>query len=185
MPVLFCCAFGGYLARNTFRAHLHSAVFQAWLASEPRAQAFKTSQSACCKRFGCRILSCGKVQMLSFSTASEPVEMLVATVQQKVYQCVEAVSLSLVSVQMPGPLCCAFGGYLARNTFRAHLRSAVFQAWLASEPRVQAFKTSQSACCKRVKYRILSYCKVQMLSFSTASEPVEILVEASQWKVFQ
>ena len=38
--------------------------------------------------------------MLLFSAASEPVEMLVATVQQKVYQCVEAVSLSLVSVQM-------------------------------------------------------------------------------------
>ena len=38
--------------------------------------------------------------MLLFSAASEPMEMLVATVQQKVYQCVEAVSLSLVSVQM-------------------------------------------------------------------------------------
>ena len=39
--------------------------------------------------------------MLPFITAaSEPVEMLVATVQQKVYQCVEAVSLSLVPVQM-------------------------------------------------------------------------------------
>ena len=105
--------------------------------------------------------------------------------QQKVYQCVEAVSLSLVSVQMPGLFCCAFGGYPARNTFRAHLHSAVFQARLASEPRAQAFNTSQSVCCKRVKYRILSYCKVQMLPFSTASEPVEMLVATVQQKVYQ
>ena len=98
-------------ARSASRVHLHSAVFQAWLASEPRVQVFKTSQSACCKRVKYRILSYCKVQMFSFSTASEPVEMFVATVQQKVYQCVEAVSLSLVPVQMPGLFCCAFGGY--------------------------------------------------------------------------
>ena len=49
--------------------------------------------------------------MLPFTAESEPVEMLVETLQRKVYQCVEAVSLSLVSVQMPGLFCCVFGGY--------------------------------------------------------------------------
>ena len=53
--------------------------------------------------------------MLPFITASEPVEMLVETVQRKVSQCVVVVFLSLVPVQMPGLFCCAFGGYPSRK----------------------------------------------------------------------
>ena len=42
--------------QSASRAYLHSAVFQAWLASEPRAQLLKVLQCICCERFGCRIL---------------------------------------------------------------------------------------------------------------------------------
>ena len=98
-------------ARSASSAHLRSAMFQARLGSEPRVQFQKILQCVCCKRVKRQILCLRRVQMLLFAAASEPMEMLVATVQQKVYQCVEAVSLSLVSVQMPGLFCCAFGGY--------------------------------------------------------------------------
>ena len=98
-------------ARSTSRARLHSAAFQPRHGSEQRAQLLKVLQRVCCERFGCRILPCFKVQMLSFSTASEPVEVLAETVQRKVSQCVVVVCLSFFPVQMPGLFCCAFGGY--------------------------------------------------------------------------
>ena len=60
----------------------------------------KILQRICCEWVGCRILPCGKVQMLSFSTASEPVNVLVETLQWKVSQCVVAVCLNFFSVQM-------------------------------------------------------------------------------------
>ena len=69
---------------------------------------------------------------------------------------------------------------LAISTSRAHLYSAAFQPMLGSEPRVQSLKVLQRVCCEMVGCRILPFCKVQMLSFSTASEPREMLDEASQ-----
>ena len=67
-------------ARSASRAHLHSAAFQPRQGSEPRAQSLKILQCVCCERFGCQILSCGKVQMLPFTAASEPGEILVESV---------------------------------------------------------------------------------------------------------
>ena len=66
-------------ARNTSRVYLHSAVFQTRLGSEPRVQLLKILQRVCCELIECRILPCSKVQMLPFSTASEPGKMLVET----------------------------------------------------------------------------------------------------------
>ena len=68
-------------ARSASSAHLHSVVFQTQLGSEPQAQLSKVLQHVCCERFGCLILPCCKVQMLSFSAASEPVGMLAESVQ--------------------------------------------------------------------------------------------------------
>ena len=103
-------SFWNTLARSASRAYLHSAAFQPMLGSEPRVQSLKVLQCACCEWVGCRILSCGKVQMLSFSTASEPVEMLAETLQWKVSQCVAADFLGFAPVQMPVLFCCVFGG---------------------------------------------------------------------------
>ena len=88
-------------ARSASRAHLHSAAFQPRQGSEPRVQSLKILQCVCCEWVGCRILPCGKVQILPFSTASEPVEMLAETLQWKVPQCVAVVFLGFVAVQMP------------------------------------------------------------------------------------
>ena len=74
-----CCSaspFVDALAISTSMAHLHSAVFQTRLGSEPRVQLLKVPQCVCCERVGCRILPCRKVQMLPFSAASEPRGML-------------------------------------------------------------------------------------------------------------
>ena len=50
------------------------------------------------------------VQMLPFSTASEPGEMLAEASQWKVPQCVAVIFLGFVAVQMHVLFCCAFGG---------------------------------------------------------------------------
>ena len=75
-------------ARSTSRARLHSAAFQPCHGSEPRAQLLKVLQRVCCERFGCRILLRFKVQILPFTAASEPGEILVEAVQQKMSQLV-------------------------------------------------------------------------------------------------
>ena len=49
--------------------------------------------------------------MLSFSTASEPVNVLVETLQRKVSQCVAVDFSSFAPVQMHVLSCCVFGGY--------------------------------------------------------------------------
>ena len=54
----------------------------------------------------------------------------------------------------------------AGSVSSAHLHSAMFQDWLASEPRVQALKILQHACCEWVGCRILPFCTVQMLEFT-------------------
>ena len=122
-------------ARSASRAYLHSAAFQTRLGSEPRGQLLKILQYACCEWVDCRILSCGKVQMLPFSTASEPEEMLVEASQWKVFQCVAVNFLGLVPVQMLGPFCCAFGGYPCQKCLQGALHSAAFQIRQGSEPR--------------------------------------------------
>ena len=53
--------------------------------------------------------------MLPFTAASEPGNVLSETVQWKVSQCVAAVCLSLVPVQMTGLFCFVFGGYPCRK----------------------------------------------------------------------
>ena len=73
----------------------------------------------------------------------------------------------------------------AGSTFRAYLHSVAFQPRQGSEPRVQLLKVLQCVCCELVDCRILPFCMVQMLLFSTASEPREFLAETLQWKVFQ
>ena len=78
-------------AGSASRAHLQSVAFQPRLGSEPRVQLLKVLQCICCEWVDCLILPYCKVQMLLFAAASEPVEMLVATVQQKVSQCVAVI----------------------------------------------------------------------------------------------
>ena len=65
--------------------------------------------------------------MLPFTAASEPVGMLVETVQQKVYQQVAVNFLCFVPVQMHGLFCCVFSGDPCQKHLLAHLYSAAFQ----------------------------------------------------------
>ena len=123
--------------------------------------------------------------MLPFSAASEPGKMLVETLQWKVSQCVAANFLGLVPVQMHGLFCCVFGGYPCQKCLQGALHSAAFQPRQGSEPRVQLLKILQCVCCKWVDCRILPCGKVQMLPFTAASEPGEMLAETLQWKVSQ
>ena len=81
------------------------------LGSEPRVQSLKVLQCVCCEWVDCRILPFCMVQMLPFSTASEPVNVLVETLQWKVSQCVAVDFSGFVAVQMPGPSCCFFLEY--------------------------------------------------------------------------
>ena len=79
-------------------------------------------------------------------------------------------------------MCCSVAclvDALARSTSRAYLHSAAFQPRQGSEPRVQLLKVLQCVCCELVDCRILPFCMVQMLPFSTASEPEEMLDETS------
>ena len=98
-------------AGSIFRAHLHSAAFLSRQGSEPRVQFLKLMQHVCCEWVGCRILPFCTVQMLPFSAASEPVNVLVETLQWKVSQCVVADFSSFAPVQMHVLFCCVFGGY--------------------------------------------------------------------------
>ena len=59
--------------------------------------------------------------MLPFTAASEPREFLAETLQWKVSQCVAAVCLSLVPVQMPGLFCCFFLEYPFQKCFQCAL----------------------------------------------------------------
>ena len=81
----------------------------------PRAQLLKILQCVCRELVGFRIMRLCRVQMLPFAAASEPGNVLSETVQRKVSQCVAAVCLSLVPVQMTGLFCFVFGGYPCRK----------------------------------------------------------------------
>ena len=66
----------------------------------------------------------------------------------------------------------------AGSASRAHLQSAAFQPYLGSELRAQLLKVLQCVCCEWFGCWILPCCRVQMLPFAAASEPVEMLVES-------
>ena len=71
-----------------------------------------------------------------------------------------------------------FGSTPARSTSGTHLHSAAFQPCLGSEPRVQLLKVLQCVCRELVGFRIMRLCRVQMLPFTAASEPGNVLVES-------
>ena len=77
------------------------------------------------------------VQMLSFSTASEPGEMLVETLQWKVSQCVAVDFLGFVPVQMHGLFCCPFSVCPCQK----HLQSAFAFCGVPAPPGIRTSST--------------------------------------------
>ena len=111
--------------------------------------------------------------------------MFAKTAQYKVSQCVVVNSLIFFPVQMLGLFCCALGGYPSQKHIQGTFAFRGIPARQGSDPRVRSLKVLQSLCCEWFGCRILPCCRVQMLPFTAASEPVEALSETVQRQASQ